>query len=124
MSNSWYTSKLGNGTAAVPPTPPVAQPQPVPYNPIPQQPQTPQQPQAMPQSAMTAARCPGCGSGNYGSGDPSIKARCYDCGYPIVQSGSGLGKGVTGPQASGPAQPARQTSTANNFNPQGIIGHI
>ena len=123
-TNNWWATKLGvqpAAPAAPAPTPPYTPPTPTPYNPSPQQ--VPEQPR-LPQSATTASRCPGCGSGNYGSIDPAIKARCYDCGYPIQQSGSGTGTGVSGPQASGPATPARQISTANNFNPQGIIGRI
>jgi len=119
MSNSWWAQRLGTQAPASSPTPPVAPPSVTPYNPVPQQ-----YPPVTPQSSMTSARCPGCGSGNYGSADPAVKARCYDCGYPVVQSGSGMGKGITGGQASGPATPARQTNTANNFNPQGIIGRI
>jgi ribosomal protein S27E len=120
MSSNWWAQRIGNQSPTPSPMPPVAPPQPMPYNPVPQ----PEQAPTMPQSAMAASRCPGCGSGNYGSADPAVKARCYDCGYPVVQSGSGMGKGVTGGQASGPATPARQINTANNFNPQGIIGRI
>lgn len=114
-SSNWWANKMGT-SVPTPSTPPVAQPQPPVYNPVP----PPQEPPRMPQSAVASSRCPGCGSGNYGSADPSTKARCYDCGYPIQQSGSGLGKGITGNQASGPAQPARQISTANNWNPQNV----
>jgi hypothetical protein len=77
----------------------------------------------LPASATSASRCPGCGSGNY-SNDGQHKARCYDCGYPLQQSGSGVGKGIVGgPTPSGPAQPARQIATGG-FQPQTIIGHI
>jgi len=120
-STNWWAGKLNapqTGPSSLPPLPPTSPPQPGPYNPV-QQPQIPQQ---MPASAM-AQKCPNCRSGNYGSGDPSIKARCYDCGYPIVQSGSGT-PGIGQQSTGGAAQPTRQISTANNFNPQGIIGHI
>jgi hypothetical protein len=78
-----------------------------------------------PPASQAGSRCPGCGSGNYGSSAlaPEAKARCYDCGYPVVQSGSGMGTGIQS-AGGGPATPARQSTTANNFNPQGIIGHI
>jgi ribosomal protein S27E len=115
-SSNWWANKMGT-SAPVPPTPPVSVPQTPVYNPVPQQ---PQEPPRLPQSAVAASRCPGCGSGNYGSSDPNTKARCYDCGYPIQQSGSGLGTGITGNQASGPAQPARQISKSNNWNPQNV----
>jgi hypothetical protein len=35
-----------------------------------------------------------------------------------------MGKGVSQQGGGGPATPARQISTANNFNPQTIIGKI
>jgi hypothetical protein len=117
MSSSWWDKKLGNQTPQQP-TPPVSQPQYV-------QPQytqpasTPPVQQTMPMSE----RCPGCGSGNYGGATPESRKRCYDCGYPIQQSGSGV-VGVSMPQSQGPVQPSKQVSTANNFNPQGIIGKI
>jgi hypothetical protein len=34
-----------------------------------------------------------------------------------------MGKGITGGQASGPAQASKQVATGG-FNPQTIIGHI
>lgn len=120
-TNNWWANKLGTPQAApssMPPLPPTAPPSPMPYNPTPQ----PQVPQQMPQSAMSQS-CPNCRGNNYGSADPNIKPRCYECGYPVVQSGSGtpgIGQQATG----GAAQPTRQISTANNYNPQGIIGHI
>lgn len=120
MTSNWWANKLGTPQANPVPTPPYTPPVAPPYNPVPQQPTTPP---VTPPASATAARCPGCGSGNYGSVTPESKARCYDCGYPVVQSGSGVGTGVSQP-GGGPATPARQISTANNFNPQGIIGHI
>jgi hypothetical protein len=110
MSSDWYARKLGNPNAAVPsPLPPT---QPVPPVAPPYNPQQPQEPTRMPESAVSASRCPGCGSGNYGKSAmaPEAKARCYDCGYPVVQSGSGVGKGVT-QQGGGAPVPARQIST-------------
>ena len=123
MTSNWWADRLGSPQRPSP-TPPYTPPAPLPYNPVPQTPMPPQEAPRLPQSATTANRCPGCGSGNYGAVTAESKARCYDCGYPIVQSGSGMGTGITGNQASGPAQPARQINTANNFNPQGIIGRI
>ena len=126
MSNAdWWAKQLGNQTPA-----PV-QPRQV-NNPMPpsQQPMTqyappqPQQPAAKAQSAKQTQSCPECGSGNYMSPSQTIGLRCYDCGYPIVQSGSGLGKGITGgPQAAGPAQPAVQVATGG-WNPTTIIGKL
>lgn len=122
MSSNWWASKLGTPAPAVAPTPPYSPPQPVPFNPVPQQPMPGEAHQRLPQSATLASRCPGCNSGNYGKSSPEHQARCYDCGYPVVQAGSGM-TGV-GNSVTGPTMPARQSTTANNFNPQGIIGHI
>lgn len=125
MSNNWWANKLGAPQQPAQPQQPMA---PVPQNYTPQQPSYPPQPaptQYYPpsQNIATTPRCPGCGSGNYAGGENS-RARCYDCGYPIQQSGSGVGKGIVGgPQASGPPQAARQVASGG-FNPQTIIGHI
>ena len=118
MSN-WWANKVG---AAQQPVPQVQ-----PRQPVPQQFQQPSLPQNYPpvqQQAPMGERCPGCGSGNYGGATPEARKRCYDCGYPIQQSGTGVGKGVVGGQAGGgPATPARQVATSG-YNPQTIIGHI
>jgi hypothetical protein len=117
MSN-WWATKLGQ---------PAPQPQQQPQ-PSPRQVQQPvAQPQNYPpvqQQVPLGERCPGCGSGNYGGATAESRKRCYDCGYPIQQSGTGVGKGVVGNQAGGgPATPARQVQT-QGYNPQTIIGHI
>lgn len=122
MSNAdWFAKKLGVPQAQQPAGP---QPTYVPnvQNPTPYvgQPSYPSATPAIPR----AEQCPGCGSGNYGGGSVESRKRCYDCGYPITQSGSGVGRGITsGPQGSGPAQAAKQVQTGG-FNPQTIIGHI
>lgn len=122
MSNAdWWAKKMGVPTPTpVMPQVPLAQPQPAQY----QQPQQPQYPPSV-QVTPQAERCPGCGSGNYGGATPEARKRCYDCGYPLVQSGSGMGRGVVGQggQPSGPATPAKQVQTGG-FNPTTIIGHI
>ena len=125
MSNAdWFAKKLG----VQPPLQqqPQAGPQPT-YVPRAQE-STPDVGQSSYPSPTPAVprgdRCPGCGSGNYGGATPEARKRCYDCGYPIQQSGSGMGKGITGgPQASGPTQASKQVATGG-FNPQTIIGHI
>lgn len=64
---------------------------------------------------QATGNCPGCGSDNYIEVDRRQGPRCYDCGYPVVQSGSG----VSLPSQSGaPATPARQIpgSKTNNFS--------
>lgn len=121
MSNSnWWANKL-NGQQPQRPasTPQYVAPQPATYV-QPQQPQYPPSQQATPQ----APRCPNCGSGNYGGATPEARPRCYDCGYPITQSGSGAGTGIMGgPVASGPATPAKQVQTGG-WNPTTIIGKL
>ena len=118
MSNDWWAKKLGAPVQPQQPPQYVA-PQPATYA-QPSQPHYPPSQQVTPQ----AARCPGCGSGNYG-GTAETRARCYDCGYPIQQSGSGVGKGITGTgqQAVGPTQPAVQVQTGG-WNPTTIIGKL
>lgn len=125
MSNTsdWFAKKLAQQQQQQQPQAPAptyAAPQPATYA-QPQQPQYPPSQQTSPQ----AERCPGCGSGNYGGATPESRKRCYDCGYPIQQSGSGVGKGIVGGggQAAGPATPAVQVQTGG-WNPTTIIGHI
>lgn len=117
MSNSWWDSKLGGGNV-----------QPRPYTP--QYPAPASTPpvqselagRLIPASATNTERCPNCSSSNYGRVTPESKARCYDCGYPIQQSGSGT-PGVRVPNG-GAVQAAKQISTANNYNPGQIIDRI
>jgi hypothetical protein len=118
VASNWWANKVG---AQQPPVAPQqAQPAARPYQP-------PTQPQNYPpvqQQVPMGERCPGCGSGNYGGATPESRKRCYDCGYPIQQSGTGVGKGVVGGQpGGGPATPARQIASGG-YNPQTIIGHI
>lgn len=113
MSSNWWANKLG--TQQPQSVPQVQQPA---YVPAPATPQMPPSQQARPETP----RCPSCRSGNYG-GTAETRPRCYDCGYPIQQSGSGM-PGIRGPQAEGPVQAAKQVHSGNNFNPQGIIGKI
>jgi hypothetical protein len=49
--------------------------------------------------------------------------RCYDCGYPINQSGSRYGA-LTGAKVEGNVKAATGNDSASNWNPQGIIGRI
>jgi ribosomal protein S27E len=124
MSNAdWWAKKMGNPQ-------PVTQGRPDPTPPMPpsQQPMAPMpvfQPQttSKAQSARSTATCPDCGSGNYFSATPQTSLRCYDCGYPIQQSGSRFG-GLAGANVEGAAKQANGNDTASNWNPQGIIGRI
>ena len=121
MSNSWWANKPGTQQPqqAQNYLPPVSPQAPM----VPQQ-QVPQQGQRLPNSAMSYDRCPNCASGNYGKmpGFPEAKARCYDCGYPIVQSGTGM-PGMHIP-SNGNTVAATQINTANNFNPNVIVDRI
>lgn len=73
----------------------------------------------------TTGNCPGCNGPNYDRHPeaPSARPRCFDCGYPITQTGSGVT--VQGEQV-GPVQAARQIPAArtNNFNPNQIVHHM
>jgi transcription elongation factor len=49
--------------------------------------------------------------------------QCYNCGYPVKQTTSGMAGFSTPGSTNGKATPALQIPTGG-FNPQGIIGHI
>ena len=124
-SNDWWAKRL-NTPAQQPPFMPQApsqmpmQPAPSPAQQQPMQPQTSAPATRVPASAA-ASRCPGCGSGNYGGATPETRPRCYDCGYPITQTGTGM-PGVNAPN-SGPTQASRQVSTGG-WNPKTIVDRI
>ncbi len=129
MSNAdWWAKQLGAQPQA-PQQVPVAAPRPA-NNPMPpsQQPMTqfqpvqPQQPASRAQSALQTASCPECGGTNYMSVQKAAP-RCYDCGYPISQSGSRYGS-LTGAKVEGSAKSAIGNDVQSNWNPQGIIGRI
>ena len=117
MSNAdWWAKQLGTQT-------PVAQPRPA-NNPMPpsQQPMTqysapqPQQPNvSKAQSVSQTQSCPECGGNNYMSPSQTIALRCYDCGYPVGQSGSRYGA-LTGAKVEGSAR-AAIGNTTGGFNP-------
>lgn len=139
MSN-WWADKLGTPRQPqqqprlpeqqVPVTNPGVTPQYPGYTPNQGYPPVTQQPpynpelvgRTLPASAVNASRCPNCSSGNYGKMTAETAARCYDCGYPIQQSGSGM-PGVRIP-TNGNTEAAKQVSTANNFNPGTIVDRI
>lgn len=127
MSNAdWWAKQLGAQPQA-PQQVPVAAPRSA-NNPMPpsQQPMTqfqqPQQPASRAQSASQTASCPECGGTNYMSVQ-NAAARCYDCGYPISQSGSRYGS-LTGAKVEGSAKSAIGNDVQSNWNPQGIIGRV
>ncbi len=118
MSNAdWYAKKLGQPQR--PSVPPSAPSQPTPYIHTPGNPNVPvsydpnqDQIVTKAQSARQNDRCPGCNSGNYMAPMGTNLKRCYDCGYPLVQAGTG----VTDTR-SGAAIPAKQPAQGNGFNP-------
>jgi ribosomal protein S27AE len=125
MSNAdWWAKKLGQPV-------PQGRPDPSPAMPPSQQPMQvmPSFQQAQPDlsrlapSSKSTASCPDCGSGNFMAPTPQIAPRCYDCGYPVQQSGSRFGS-LTGAHVEGTTQQAAGNDTSNNWNPQGIIGHV
>lgn len=127
-TNNWWAKKLGNPNP-VPTTPPVTPPRGNVYVPQQQAPNVQvsydqQQDQLVTkaQSARDSERCPGCMSGNYMAPMGTQRKRCYDCGYPIVQSGTGASG--TGSSSSGPARPAKQVGQDGGFNPQTIVGRV
>lgn len=120
-SSNWWANKLG------PNMPPIPARQEMPMPPS-QRPMTrfiPPQPQAPATKAQSAAQtdlCPTCGSDNYMS-VAGAKARCYDCGYPLEQSGSRYGS-LTGARVEGSVKESRGNSGVSNWNPQGIVGRV
>jgi hypothetical protein len=125
MNNAqWWANKLesaGRQTIAprtdpTPPMPPSQQPM---------QAMPTFQPQATTkaQYANSTDSCPDCGSGNYMSPSNTVAKRCYDCGYPVQQSGSRYGS-LSGARVDGAAKAATGNDATNNWNPQGIVGRI
>jgi uncharacterized protein (DUF983 family) len=72
-----------------------------------------------PASSLQHEHCPGCGSGNYAAAPGSSYRRCYDCGWPIQQSGSGVGA----TKSDAPARPATQVP-GGGFQPGTIVGRV
>ena len=128
-NNDWWSKRLGTNATprqAMPPTGPAT---PVPYVSPAQQPNVkvgydPDTDQLVTkaQSARRADTCPECGSGNYFAPQGTQRMRCYDCGYPIQQTGSGISG--TGGSSSGPTQKAIQRGQSGGFNPTTIVDRI
>ena len=124
MSNSdWWAKQLG----AQPQTPqqrPADIPMPASQQPMTKfEPSIPQQPITKAQSVKQTQSCPDCDSANYMSPAPNVGLRCYDCGYPLQQSGSKFGS-LTGAKVEGSVKSSIGNDTQSNWNPQGIIGRI
>lgn len=125
MANNYWASKLSPQQPAQRVEMPAA-PSQQPMARVPQT-STPQTGPYLPSNGNSTS-CPSCRSKNYMKvGSQVTQAgsvdtwRCYDCGYPLVQTGTGMA-GANVPSA-GPTQAAFQVPTAG-FNPTTIIGHI
>lgn len=122
MSNAdWWAKQLNIKPAPAPadiPMPPSQQP----MTRLPVQQSQPQAPVTKAQSANQTQSCPECGSSNYMS-VANAAPRCYDCGYPLQQSGSKYGS-LAGAHVEGPTKSANGNDVQSNWNPQGIIGRI
>ena len=125
MSNSdWWSKKIGH-SATPRQAAPTGPSKPVPYIPPSQQPNIqvnydPNSDQLVTkaQSAKKYDHCPNCSSGNYFAPAGTQRMRCYECGYPVMQGGSGAGM----PSGSGtPATPAKQVGQNGGFNPNIIV---
>jgi hypothetical protein len=120
MNNAdWWSKKLN------PQPNQIGRPDPTPMMPPSQQPMAPmptfqpnqqQVPTIQIPSASQTSTCPDCGSGNYMSPSREVALRCYDCGYPIQQSGSRYGS-LTGAHVEGAAKQAVGNDITNNWNP-------
>ena len=116
----WWQRTVVDVPQPTTPAQPVQQPAAAP------DPSTPEDSLARTQWAKQAAgNCPSCGGDNFHKHPdaPNARPRCYDCGYPISQSGSGVtlkGNNV------GPVKAARQTeaSKTNSFNPHQIFDRL
>jgi ribosomal protein L37E len=123
MNNAdWWARKLGNQPQVL-----QGRPDPTPAMPPSQQPMAPmptfqQQPTERAQSAKQTLTCPDCGSANYMS-VANAAPRCFDCGYPLEQSGSRYGS-LAGAHTEGSAKASMGNNPTSNWNPQGIIGRI
>lgn len=127
MSNAnWWADKLAQTAPQAPQGRPAnTVPMPASQQPLAPMPtfQPTQAPTSRAQSANQTATCPDCGSGNYMAPTPQIAPRCYDCGYPVQQSGSRFG-GLAGAQVVDGVTQATGNNSASNWNPQQIIGRI
>lgn len=124
--STWWDKKLGV-SIPVTSTPPTNPPRGEVYRPSPQSPNTQVSYDAptdrvVTKKAMSSREvelCPACNSGNYMS-NVGARKRCYDCGYPIQQSGTGVGSTGSG----GASRPAQQRGQEGGYNPTVIVDRI
>ena len=75
-------------------------------------------------SSRSTLTCPNCFSDNVCKPSANVMESCYNCGWNPRFTQSTAGAGMPSASETGPAQPARQISTANNFNPQTIVATV
>jgi ribosomal protein S27AE len=128
-NNDWWANKLGGGKPNASPTPATGPTPGQVYVPQPQQPNVQVTYDAETDQTFSKARttrmndrCPECNSGNYFAPTGTQRMRCYDCGYPVMQQGSG--SGMPGGSSAGPTQAARQVGQGGGFNPNVIVDRI
>jgi hypothetical protein len=120
--SDWWARKLAGAQTTSRQLPPVA-PRPVviPQEAYPDprsyQPEDTSRAVSKAQHTRGASYCPDCGSGNYMRPPGGGRTRCFDCGYPVVQSTSGL---LADPGMK--SQPAQQVQTTYNPTIEGHIG--
>lgn len=126
-NNDWWAKKLSAqpNTSSTPRTSPPVN---LPYAHQPGSPnvqvtydQASDQTMSKAQSSRQSTRCPGCNSGNYMSPPGTNLMRCYDCGYPLVQAGSGV---ISTSSSGGAAIPAKQPNQGSGFKPNVIVDRI
>jgi ribosomal protein L37E len=119
----WWANKLAQQNPTPQTRPANNLPSPPSQTPLPQMPSF--QPNPTPpnvRSAQQTQLCPDCGSNNYMSVN-NASPRCFECGYPVEQSGSRYGS-LAGAHIEGSAKGALGNNPTSNWNPQGIIGRI
>ena len=118
-SSDWYRKRFAAGAPAPAPVSEMDAPRSYPTAPP-----TPAQPsqhitQRPALSSLQTDHCPACASGNYMAAPGTQSKRCFDCGYPVQQAGSGLGT----VNKSKTVHKATQVEGAG-FNPSVIIGRV
>lgn len=126
-TNDWWAKKLGTGQTPRQ-APPVAPNPQVPYIPQVQQPNVQVEYDAETDRLTSRARsknlverCPECNSGNYFAPQGTQRMRCYDCGYPVMQSASG--GGMPSGSSGGNVQKTKQVASTG-FNPNIIVDRV
>jgi hypothetical protein len=74
-------------------------------------------------AATQEGLCPGCGGTDYFAPTGTQRKRCFACGYPVVQSTSGMSS--TSAAGGAPGKPARQVSSMTVTDGSGrILGSV